>query len=100
MRIFLDANILFSAAKSAGAVRGFLGDLKAGYHMLVADAYVVGEARRNIETKFPTALGDFESVLAQVEFFTEVCGSLPAEIAPELPGSQSGSLHYLCGCIQ
>jgi predicted nucleic acid-binding protein len=85
MRIFLDANILFSAAKSAGAIRGFLTDLKVGDHMLVADAYVVGEARRNIETKFPKALGDFERLLAQVEIFTEVCGALPAEIAPELP---------------
>ena len=49
MRIFLDANILFSAAKSAGAVRGFLADLRTSGHMLVADAYVVGEARRNSE---------------------------------------------------
>lgn len=85
MRIFLDANILFSAAKSAGTVRGFLSDLKSGDHMLVADAYVVGEARRNIETKFPAALGDFESLLDQVEWSTEVYWSLPGEIAPELP---------------
>lgn len=85
MRIFLDANILFSAAKSDGAVRGFLGGLKSGDHVLVADAYVVGEARRNIEIKFPAALGDFESLLAQVELPTGVYGALPCEIAPELP---------------
>ena len=85
VRIYLDANILFSAAKSAGAVRGFLGDLMTCAHTLVADAYVVGEARRNIEAKFPAAKGDLATLLAQIEFFTDVYGTLPGEIAPELP---------------
>ena len=60
MRVFLDANILFSAAKSSGAVRAFLTELKTGGHTLVADGYVVSEARRNLETKFPAAMEDFE----------------------------------------
>jgi len=84
MRIFLDANILFSAAKSAGAVRGFLVRLRTSGHTLVADGYVVGEARRNIETKFPEAVGDFESLLAGWEIFTEVCAPLVGEIVPDL----------------
>jgi len=85
MRIFLDANILFSAAKSAGAMRGFLGELRACKHTLVADTYVVDEARRNIEAKFPATMGGFEKMLSQIEFFTGVCGTLPIEIASELP---------------
>jgi predicted nucleic acid-binding protein len=85
MRIFLDANILFSAAKSAGAVRAFLAQLRATGHILVVDGYVAGEARRNLEAKFPQALGDFEILLTQVEATPGVCGTLPKMIAPDLP---------------
>lgn len=86
MRIFLDANVLFSAGKSDGAVRAFLEQLKSRGHVLVADGYVAGEARRNLEVKFPTALNDFEDLMKTVESSTGTCGSqLPVEIAPELP---------------
>ena len=85
MRIFFDANILFSAAKSAGALRGFLGHLRDCGHTLVADAYVVDEAGRNIEAKFPAALDDFETLLGQIEIYPGACRALPGETAPELP---------------
>ena len=48
MRVFLDANILFSAAKSDGAVRELLRLLLDGGHECWADDYVVIEARRNL----------------------------------------------------
>jgi predicted nucleic acid-binding protein len=103
MRVFLDANILFSAAKSDGAIRSFLGGLRACEHTLVADAYVVAEARRNIEVKFPAALGDFETVLSQIEFFTGVYESLPSEIAPELPEKDrpvlAAAIQYRCDAL-
>lgn len=51
MRIFLDANVLFSAAKSAGAIRQLLHDLHEARHALVADEYVATEAHRNITAK-------------------------------------------------
>ena len=51
MRIFLDANVLFSAAQSAGAVRQLVHALQADGHALVADEYVATEARRNIAGK-------------------------------------------------
>ncbi len=85
MRIFLDANILFSAGKSAGAMRGFLEALKSSGHTLVADVYVLAEARRNLEAKFPASLKDFEILLKQLESSTTLRGFLPPEIAPELP---------------
>jgi predicted nucleic acid-binding protein len=85
MRIFLDANILFSAGKSAGAVRGFLEILKADGHTLVADAYVVEEARRNLEAKFPAALKDFEGLLNQLESAATLRCFLPSGLVPELP---------------
>lgn len=67
MRIFLDANVLFSAAKSAGAVRTLLGLLEAAGHTLCADDYVVAEARRNLEAKGPGALHSLDALLARIE---------------------------------
>ena len=51
MRIFLDANVLFSAARSDGSVRVLIERLLAAGHECVADAYVVEEARRNLAVK-------------------------------------------------
>jgi len=67
MRIFLDANILFSAAKSAGAVRTLLGMLEAAGHTLCTDDYVVAEARRNPEVKDPGTVGSLDTLLAGID---------------------------------
>ena len=67
MRIFLDANVLFSAAKSAGAVRVLVESLQAAGHTLCADDYVVAEARRNLEAKGPGALQALDALLAAIE---------------------------------
>ena len=48
MRIFLDANILFSAAYSDAALRRLIKDLEAASCSLVADRYVFEEALRNL----------------------------------------------------
>jgi len=66
MRVFLDANILFSAAKSAGAIRRLVEEIHVHGHECVADEYVIAEARRNLEQKFSAALPDFESVLLRI----------------------------------
>ena len=66
MRVFLDANVLFSAAKSDGAVRVLLGLLLDAGHECWADDYVVAEARRNLLAKGPHALAPFEALLARV----------------------------------
>ena len=63
MRVFLDANILFSAAKSVAAIRRLVEQIQARGHECVADEYVIAEARRNLEQKFTTALPDFERLL-------------------------------------
>ena len=81
MRVFLDANILFSAAKTAGAVRDLLARLEAGDHVLCADAYVVGEARRNLATKGPEALAELETLLGRIETAAFLPAALPARVA-------------------
>ena len=66
-------------------MRAFLVQLKFRGHTLVADGYVVGEARRNLETKFPATIKDFEILMRDVIATPKVCGALNADIAPGLP---------------
>ena len=81
MRVFLDANILFSAAKSAGAVREVLSRLKHAGHILCADAYVIEEARRNLALKGPATLDALETLLATIEAAPFRRMPLPARLA-------------------
>ena len=66
MRIFLDANVLFSAAKSDGAVRELLTWLMEAEHECCADGYVAEEARRNLAAKAPDSLPFLEALLARI----------------------------------
>ena len=67
MRVFLDANILFSAAKSDGAIRQLLGLLEQAGHACCVNAYVVEEARRNLVAKAPGRMSAFEALLLRME---------------------------------
>ncbi|EXI88754.1 MAG: hypothetical protein AW11_02028 [Candidatus Accumulibacter regalis] len=84
MRVFLDANILFSAAKSDGAVRAMLQLLVDRGHDCRADAYVVAEARRNLTAKGPEALDVLNTLLADLQ----IAAATPA-------AEQSGDLDWL-----
>jgi AbrB family looped-hinge helix DNA binding protein len=66
VRLFLDANILFSAARSAGAVRQLLDVLLEASHECWADTYVVEEARRNLAAKAPDGLIFLDRVLGSI----------------------------------
>ncbi len=74
MRVFLDANILFSAAKSDGAVRELIRWLVEQGHECHVDAYVVGEARRNLQAKGAHALPALEKLLTRIQ----VAATVPA----------------------
>jgi len=68
VRIFLDANVLFSASKSAGAIRQLIRALQATDHVLVADEYVATEARRNIAGKANAdSQAHLQTLLSQIE---------------------------------
>lgn len=77
MRVFLDANVLFSASKSDGAVRRLLDLLVEAGHECWADAYVVEEARRNLAVKAPGAIEVLETILGRLH----VADLQPAEAA-------------------
>jgi predicted nucleic acid-binding protein len=66
MRVFLDANILFSAAKSDGAIRELLNLLSGARHECWVDDYVVFEARRNLAVKYPASLSDLDALLKRL----------------------------------
>jgi predicted nucleic acid-binding protein len=102
MRIFLDANVLFSAAKSDGAVRALVRLLRARRHELCVDAYVTEEARRNIALKHP------EAGHALLELLSSLTALPFARFAP-LPGGVrlaekdrpvlAAALHHRCDVL-
>jgi predicted nucleic acid-binding protein len=66
MRIFLDANILFSAAKSDGAVRQLFTLLTRAGHECCVDGFVIEEARRNLASKAPDGLTVLDALLSRM----------------------------------
>jgi uncharacterized protein len=103
VRVFSDANILFSAAKSDGAVRHLLQLLMDHGHECWVDGYVVIEARRNLGTKGPDALGTFESLLATlhvgsaqaIDAMKPEVSWLPEKDQPVL----AAAIHLGCGVL-
>jgi predicted nucleic acid-binding protein len=86
MRIFLDANVLFSAAKSNGAVRQLLAELHADGHSLVADGYVAVEAQRNIAAKATAdAAAYLRALLSRIEVHSVQYISTPSAASNWLP---------------
>lgn len=66
MRIFLDANILFSAAKSDGAIRKLIARVLDDGHECWVDEFVVTETRRNLHSKGPGSLPALDALLARL----------------------------------
>ena len=66
--IFLDANIIFSAAYSSeGNAAALFALARKNMCRLVSSKYAIEEARRNLEYKKPDALKVFQTLLAQID---------------------------------
>ncbi|MBA3724940.1 MAG: PIN domain-containing protein [Armatimonadetes bacterium] len=76
MRIFLDANILFSAAKTDGAIRPLLALLRKAGHECRADGFVIEEARRNLVLKAADGKRDLDGVFRHIKVAMVQPGSL------------------------
>jgi predicted nucleic acid-binding protein len=85
MRVFLDANILFSAAKSDGAVRALVRLVLDRGHECRVDAYVVAEARRNLVNKGPQAVQLLDALLAHLQIAPGLAGAVKAVELDWLP---------------
>jgi len=72
MKLFLDANIIFTAAYSTqGLSRGLFRLAAAGKCSLCTSAFAHEEAVRNIHTKAPEKLADLIVLMKQVEILPE-----------------------------
>ena len=103
MRIFLDANVLFSAAKSDGAVRQLLRLLEKSGHECCVDGYVIEEARRNLVAKAPDRVVVLDGLLSRmttagaqrVDAALETSLPLPAKDRPVL----SAAIRQRCAAL-
>jgi len=98
MRVFLDANILFSAAQPHSRMRAFLEILMERARCLTNE-YAIEEARRNLAAKFPDTVKALErlskkcEVIARLE--TDLKVVLPLKDAPILGGAIAGNASHL-----
>ena len=82
MRLFLDANIVFSAAHNPdGNARALFKLGKRGGLLLTASSYAIDEATRNLALKFPDCIPDLEALTAHLVLFPEPS---PAAVAGAL----------------
>lgn len=105
MRVFLDANVLFSAAyRETGSVRAFFALAEAGACELVSSGYAVDEARRNILAKQPDRVGDLELLVGRITLCREptpatlawaAAHHLPSKDAPILAAAVEAGCHLL-----
>ncbi len=101
MRVFLDANILFSASIPKSRMRLLVLTLNEYAHLLTSP-YAIEEARRNLHGKKPDALPDFERLLKHIEIIAVAITSLDIALAPKdipiLGGAIAGkATHLLTG---
>jgi predicted nucleic acid-binding protein len=78
LRIFLDANILFTAAHNPHGKAALVIELgRSGLWRLATSQYAAEEARRNIARKFPDVLEYLETLMGDIGRVAD---------APEIPG--------------
>ena len=111
MRVFLDANVLFSASLSArGTAQALLLVADTAGAECVSSAYAWGEAQRNLAAKAPHALSRFgliEAVVRRVPDATQAYveralgARVVAKDAPLLAAAiQSGAAVFVTGDVR
>jgi uncharacterized protein len=98
-RIFLDANVLFSAAYGSPGLNRFWELAREGRCLLLASGYVVAEARRNLSN--PKHLKNLEDLLSEVQIIPDVIFQIPCPIdlpekdRPVFIAAMAGKADYL-----
>jgi predicted nucleic acid-binding protein len=72
VRVFLDANVLFTAAHNPGGRAAAIVRLgRGGARTLVTSPHALEEARRNLRLKYPAAAADLERLVAVLAIVPE-----------------------------
>ncbi|MHB8870717.1 MAG: PIN domain-containing protein [Thermoleophilia bacterium] len=83
VRLFLDANVLFTAAHNRQGKAALLVELSAlESWALATSGYAVGEARTNLRRKYPSAEGRLDGLLETVRVLPDVDPSLCTRPVP------------------
>ena len=99
MRLFLDANVLVSAALNPeGAASNLFAFAGAGACELVTSAFVVAEVTRNLRFKAPEAVDRWERSSASVGIVVEADARLVDRIGVPLPAKDRPILAAALGC--
>jgi uncharacterized protein len=99
MRLFLDANVLFSAALSPeGVASSLFAFADAGACELVTSAFVVAEVTRNLRVKAPDSVDRGERLIAGVGIVVEADARLVERIDVPLPAKDRPILAAAVGC--
>ncbi len=92
MRIFLDANVLFSAANQGSHIARLVEQVGESLRMLTSDLAIV-EAQRNLKRKRPDWLPRFEVLVANLQVVPSSSFPLPVEL-------QAQDRPLLCAAIR
>lgn len=79
MRVFLDANVLFSASQPGSAFARLIAVAVQRAHVLTSDI-ACAEARRNLALKRPAWLEAFEALLEELEVVPSAVFPLPVTL--------------------
>jgi len=98
MRIFLDANILFSGGIPGSLLSQFLHELR-HHAVFLTNIYAKTEAERNLSAKFPKGLVGFHKIVSLTEILPLTLFELTVVIAekdrPILCGAISAKADFL-----
>ncbi len=98
MKVFLDANILFSGAQPNSRMRAFLLVLMR-HSKCITNAYAVEEARRNLDLKFPLTLPNLDTLVRKCELIPAMAVDLKIALKekdlPILGGAIAGAATHL-----
>ena len=100
-RVFLDANVLFSASLGGEVWSAIWGAAEAGGYQLVSSPYAVVEAQENLERKRPPALRELSRLLRSVTLVAEAEGAdwtrtlLPEKDVPILAAAVAAGCRVL-----
>jgi len=106
MRLFLDANVVFSAAHNPDGNSRALFQLTSATRdaRLISSKFAIEEATRNLAFKYPERLEDLKRLISDLEICAEptpraiavaVSAGLPAKDAPILGGAIGARAHAL-----